>query len=248
MHRNHWFRTGLAVSLGMSLSLAGGIAFAQGSLTALPAAKGIVIDGHLDDWDMAAFGGRPTFVVSPKDSVIDPGTVGSDEENSGRIYLAYDDTYLYLAGIITDNNVTGELTAGEIWQNSGIQLWVNAGSPEKPERPVVYGEYEDADFQITLTPLSEGRLLPTYWVFPASKYEALNGNGSVEVAAAVWFDAKRDGYTIEARLPRAKFPGLSQLGKGSTLRLAVSLIYNNPKGDYVVQWVPGVQYAEVRFQ
>lgn len=105
----------LLASLALLLVLVGGIA---AEVTKTPTeyliprpAKPMVMDGRLDEWDMAhtpyvisIFQNNP-MSQSYSNDPDDP--VKSDADFSGRAALAWDDTYLYIAGEMVDDHLDG---------------------------------------------------------------------------------------------------------------------------------------------
>ncbi len=71
----------------------------------------IVVDGQLNEWDMAA----TPIVINPADTAnplikhyVDPSCpIGGPTDISGRVAVAWDDTYFYVAGQITDDHLLG---------------------------------------------------------------------------------------------------------------------------------------------
>ncbi|MBM4050022.1 MAG: hypothetical protein FJ279_33415, partial [Planctomycetes bacterium] len=73
--------------------------------------KAVVVDGKLDEWDMAktpytisAVGKNPMNSLHSNEPT---NPVKSDEDFSGRAALAWDETYLYVAGEMTDDHLLG---------------------------------------------------------------------------------------------------------------------------------------------
>lgn len=231
-----WLRSALVGGLvGGLLATSAVASAASSSWVALQASKGIVIDGNLDDWGLKAFGDNPTVVLDPATSWLRAGEIKS-AENSGQVYVMYDSEYLYIGADITDDNVVGDNVEGGIWQNSAVEVWINAGDLATPSSVEKGGEYGDEDYQINLAVMSGGELQPTYYVFPGNK-AAFNDGESIKVGGTLRKDGT--GYVLEVRLPLAKFPGLTGLKAGSQIKLAISTVHIDKEGAWGGMFSPG---------
>lgn len=240
MRKFHWFVTGAALG-ALVLALAGGSALAAdtGSWVATRAVKPIVIDGDASEWVTT----QATVVLSPDFSLVNAGAIESDKESSGQIFLAYDDEAVYVLGIIKDDNVVGDQIGSGIWQNTAIELWFNLGDQSMPANPADYPGYMDEDYQINLTPMVGGEQKGYYYVFPGTK-TAFNDNDSMAVAAKL----VEGGYVIEAKIPKAVFPGFDGVKAGAKFGFAVSLVHISPTYGWSHMWTPAVEYAPVSVQ
>lgn len=224
------------------LALAGGSVLAAdtGSWVVTRTASPIVIDGDTWDWLPAP---QATVLLSPAFSLVNAGAIGSDKESSGQIYLKYDDEAVYVLGIIKDDNVVGDQAGSGIWQNTAIELWFNLGDQSLPANPADYANYQDEDYQINLTPMVGGEKKGYYYVFPGTK-AAYNDNDSIAVAAKL----VPGGYVIEAKIPKAKFPGFAGIKAGAQFGFAVSLVHISTTAGWSHMWTPAVEYAPVTVQ
>lgn len=219
------------------LALAGGSVLAAdtGSWLVTRTASPIVIDGDTWDWLPAP---QATVLLSPAISLVNAGAIESDKESSGQIYLKYDDEAVYVLGIIKDDNVVGDQAGSGIWQNTAIELWFNLGDQNVPANLADYANYMDEDYQINLTPMVGGEQKGYYYVFPGTK-SAFNDNGSITVAAKL----VEGGYVIEAKIPKATFPGFDGIKAGTQFGLAVSLVHISLSAGWSHMFTPAELYA-----
>lgn len=82
-----------------------------------------VLDGKLDDWPQDASG---IVLGRSADTAPRPGKWEGTPDLSGVIRLAWDDSYLYLAGDIADDKVLQAQPAGaEPWEGDTLELFIN---------------------------------------------------------------------------------------------------------------------------
>lgn len=237
MRKAVWFSAGLVV-LAAVMGFAGAVLAAPGWVIG-PAPGPIVIDGDPAEWQVDKLPAESVIVVSPSVSLVNAGTINTDEDSSAKVYLAYDDEALYVLAVVKDNNIVGEQAEVNIWQNTCVELWFNLGDTAVPGNPAAYGDYTDEDYQINLTPVTAGEEKASYWVYPGSK--AAYNTGLIDVAAKL----VEGGYIIEAKIPKAKFPGFEGIKPGAEFGFAVSLVHIAPGGVWSHIWTPGVEYAPV---
>ncbi len=75
------------------------------------------IDGDLTDW-----GTFPTYSITN----ILSGTIGSNGDLSAEFGVRWDNTNLYLAGIVTDDALIND--GGNSWENDGFEVYIDAGN------------------------------------------------------------------------------------------------------------------------
>ena len=209
----------------------------------------IVIDGKLNEWDMA----HAPYIISADGK--DPRTealtsfdtpVNGDADCSGRVALAWDAQYLYVAGEITDDHLVG--IKPNSLGNQGPAGWfcdalmiglASARQPMKTNTPFQPTPFIGLRFVVN--PGSRGTLVPDpqhnildkrdlYWITtPNTKYASLETEKGYNVEAAIpWSDL---GYVARigerfnlAFLLADTDPGqaLKQIGWGFDM--------NSPKG------------------
>lgn len=185
-----------------------------GSFTAFPATKALNIDGSFDDWNLAGYS-APTFVLDPEVS-FQRGPKIQAKDHSAKVYLAYDDAYLYVAADVADINIQGSGTGSGIWNNTGIELWLNGGNIKIPSAVAGAENYEPTDFQINLAVMSGGKETPTAWCFS----HGIGDSADVKLVTV----RTSNGYRVEAAIPKAKFAGLSAFKKDGEYAMAVSSV------------------------
>lgn len=235
----------LSVALVLVLSLAAAAQEGIGSKKAYPASAPIVLDGFAGDWGIAGL--EPTLRVDPAFSLVNAGAIADAAESSADVYILYDDEYVYLLANVVDDNVTGPYSGGgSLWQNSAVELWFSFSGV--PADPAQYAFYTAEDYQINLVPMTGGAFAPTAWVYPAAQ-DAHNINNPIEIAARLWESPELSGYVVEARVPKALFPGFSQVTAGGTFRFAVSLVHvDAATAAWEHIWTPGVEYVTIEVQ
>lgn len=215
-----------------------------GSQKAYPAAGPIVLDGFAGDWGVAGL--EPTLRVDPAFSLVNSGAIPDAAESSADVYILYDDEYVYLLANVVDDNVDGSYSgAASLWRNSAVELWFSfSGTPADPAQ---YAFYTAEDYQINLVPMVGGMFAPLAWVYPAAQ-DAHNVDNPIEIAARLWESPELTGYVVEARVPKALFPGFAKVAKGNSFRFAVSLVHVDPSGAWEHIWTPAVEYTTIEVQ
>ena len=164
--------------------------------------KPIVLDGNLEDWPQDA---SRIFLGRAADTAPRPGKWEGTPDLSGVIRLAWDGSYLYLAGDIADDKVLQALPAGaEPWEGDTLELFLNIHPG--PQR-------QGGFWQIALIPP----------LTPGAKFAVACPQGEfpdVEGAAEV----HPGGYTFECRIPWKNLPGFQP---AVDARLGVQLILND---------------------
>jgi len=107
-----------ALTLAAALTILAGTAWAadvadtpEQYLIFRPASPMLIIDGKLDEWDMA----RSPYVISDEKKIPTKhyrsgrpaNPVGGDADLGGRVAVAWDETYLYVACRMTDDHLLG---------------------------------------------------------------------------------------------------------------------------------------------
>lgn len=211
-----------------------------GSLLVYPAAAPLTLDGFADDWGVGGL--EPTIRIHPDVSFVNEGELAGPNELSADIYLLYDDEYVYVAARVVDDNVVGNASGGSIWTNSVVETWFAFSA--SPANPADYANYTASDYQINLSPMTVGLIVPQGWVYPPM-HDAYNTQNPVAIASSLWTKQGVQGYLVEARIPKASYPGFDTVKPGSTFRFAVSMVHNDKDGSRDHVWTPGVEYAEL---
>lgn len=185
--------------------------------TSLPNDK-ISIDGDLGEWNKS----EPAILSKDTCKVIE-GTVKNDQDASAKIYSAFDDNYLFFAAEVADDSVLGPYSGHGIWQNDGIELWLDCRFDTLSSVPL-----ED-DYQIALSfTTKEGR--PGIEVYRNEKTAYING------ASKVASKKSGDGYVIEAAIPLDALLGITDKKNLPIIGFDVSLCDNDGKSFSHMFW------------
>jgi hypothetical protein len=150
---------------------------------------GITVDGNLADWDSLTRAYRLRHPV--RDSLVE-NRLGSDSE--GTLWVAYDDTSMYLA-VDVDDDVYSQTSGGnQIWRGDAVDINLFLGlSGDTPDRP------DSRTVQLTMTPRgASGRPEGVLFVGNGQQFADNSTNLPVELRGAI--DADGD-WRLEARIP-----------------------------------------------
>ncbi|MHB9133442.1 MAG: sugar-binding protein [Armatimonadota bacterium] len=172
----------------LCLLLFAAAAFAADIRYFVPPAPAVKIDGNLDDW------GKIGTLVTIDQDHLDGGWLDSKfnglQDCQGRLRMAYDGKYLYLALAVTDNSVvpitTKQAQPYRFWLQDGVGFYLDT-----PGLNLLSGRYDTKPTRswqqepiIQLTPSTDNFGLD---VLPASsRYACIIG---------------KDGYVVEAAIP-----------------------------------------------
>lgn len=166
----------------------------------------VTVDGKLNEWDMTS----TPIVIDPADTknplikpFIDPSCpIGGPKDISGRVALAWDDTYFYVAGQVTDDHLLG--CKPDSQGNEGPAPWgcdsvmINMNSYRQPmTRNNPYSS--DVTLGLRYAPMmpdSRGGLIPNTAVLNTKDMHwkvTRNSKWAVTESA--------DGYNVEVAIP-----------------------------------------------
>jgi len=161
---------------------------AKGIPTIVPSAPpGFVADGFLDEW-----AGYPAFFLGVSDNswgtphVI--GTVDNDDDLSGTIYIAVDESYLYIAADVIDNDYDGFYGEGNWWEHDAFELFFGLYDQRGP-RHSGFMRGSEPDYKLVFTndeyirDVSGGYVMGT------------NGDGMY------YFEGFDPDYVVEVKVP-----------------------------------------------
>lgn len=118
-----WLFVGLITVVGMSLAVAAPPAVhpTTGEPLVIDCLRGTpdAIDGDLSDWNLAAM----TPAVLDSADQIYTGTWGGPQDCSGKFYVLWDDTNVYIAAIIKDDLLSMDKTGGDIWNADCVEVF-----------------------------------------------------------------------------------------------------------------------------
>lgn len=162
---------------------------ADSAEVAMVPTPGITVDGNLGDWGSLTRAYRLRHPV--RDNLVE-NRLGSDSE--GTLWVAYDDTSMYLA-VDVDDDVYSQANGGnQIWRGDAFDINLFVGpSGDIPDRP------DSRTVQLTMTPLgASGRPEGVLFVGNGQQFADNSTNLPVELSGAV--DADGD-WRLEARIP-----------------------------------------------
>lgn len=174
------------------------------TVVAAKVADGLIqIDAVLDEWNLAQFGDAHSIVLTPATASSIGGAVADENDGSATLYAAYDTDNLYLAVEVTDDTTYAAQTGGNIWQNDGVELWID-GANNAGAFP---GEADNYQLVVDSNGARQG-------------YR----NDDVDALVAVVENAAdRDGtnYTLEVRIP---LNAITDLDLGAGMGFNITLV------------------------
>ncbi len=168
----------------------------------------IVVDGKLDDWvrriEQNNWSGQlevkkgktarwmraaPAY-VNTISSRVEAGAVTSPEDFSAVVYTLWDDHNLYLAAVVTDDQVVTQHDGENIWQDDTMEVWLDCR-----HNAVTHTLSQDDEYQLGFSPASKYRNKAVAW--------AWRNPAAAEVVSAmqVASSSTPTGYIIEAAIP-----------------------------------------------
>jgi hypothetical protein len=162
------------------------------------------IDGDLSDWTVP-----PVITLDKKEYVV----VGSNDWTgpdycSGKIYITYDKTNLYIAADIASKTPQfNSQDASEIYNGDALEVYVGTDLTD-PKR----SSYSPTDVQIFISPGKNGDNAQVYSMTDKSKIPG----------AKVATELTKAGYTLEASIPLKYFYKIN-VGPGKSIGFDVSI-------------------------
>ena len=166
--------------------------------------RSIRVDGFLVDWPVTR------MILLNQKSQVTYGLLNwkSKDDFSGRIFLTYDDQYLYLAAIVQNTSgVVNDNSGMSLWDGDCIELFLSTGAATDHLNRVSKGDYH-----IGLTPGSGGG---NARMFCFNKEQSIGG-GRISARST------GHGYILEACIPLTFFEGL-EIGPGKTTKFNLAL-------------------------
>jgi len=173
-------------------------------ITVNDANKSIRIDGFLVDWPVTR------MILLDQKSQVTSGILNwkSKDNFSGRIFLTYDDQYLYLSAIVQNaSGVVNDNNGMSLWDGDCIELFLSTDAPTGQRNRISKGDYH-----IGFTPGTGGN---NARMFCFNKEQTIGG-GRVSARPT------GHGYILEACIPLTFFEGL-EIGPGKTTRFNLAL-------------------------
>lgn len=190
----------------------------------------MTIDGKLDDWirrlQRSDWDGQlqvkngevldriravPVYLNSLT-SVVEAGRVSHPDDLSGVLYTTWDEAHVYVAAIISDDQIVTQHEGADIWQDDCVELWFDCRHDA-----VTRTLFQDDEYQVGFSPNSQYRNQPVVWAWRNPKAEA------VVKAAQVASTMISGGYIIEAAIPWSSLQGC-QPATGKMMGFNVSIV------------------------
>lgn len=156
---------------------------ASGFYTAPRLPGKIAIDGKLDEWTNV-----PSINLDSAEYLVATNrSWGGVKDISGKIYVMWDEDYLYIACDITDNVVIQEKTGGHIFQGDAIEIYLRMNYYEDGGK----SHYTSTDYQFGFTPGTDAK---------APAWHLWNNSAMIEdilIAA----QKTATGYQLEVAIP-----------------------------------------------
>ncbi|NUN51495.1 MAG: hypothetical protein HUU06_01740, partial [Planctomycetaceae bacterium] len=167
----------------------------------------VQVDGVLTDWDT----GHPLNLA---EGTLDPRPGASARwkgpaDASAALHLCWDDERLYVGGRVTDDQLL--LQPRDLWMGDSVEVFLRLG-----------GGGGRQDYQFVLAPLAQD-LRWTVALARGKRGLSDGGFAGVEVAGKEVRDDQGAyrGYTFEAALPLANFPGFDPAGGSAAINLVL---------------------------
>ncbi|MFH1407406.1 MAG: glucoamylase family protein [Candidatus Omnitrophota bacterium] len=148
-----------------------------------------VIDGNPAE----CRGLKPIVLTTRKNENVEVGLGFFDDENDGsaKFYIGYTDSYLYIFGKITDNDIVAKAKGMEIYKNDGVEIFFDT------DKNSFYFDGNPSDFQWGISP-TKASAEGSVWAWGPVKAQPK------ETEYIVRRDAT--GYIIEVKIPFKEMP------------------------------------------
>lgn len=198
----------------MGLMAASARAHSDKAAVAVRTYQGIEVDGKLDDWtrrlERSNWAGQlevkkgqtlkwvraaPT-PVNALTATVESGAIDSPEDFMANVYLLWDTTNLYVAAVVTDDEVQADHEGADMWQDDAVELWLDCRHDA-----VTRTLFQDDEYQLGFSPASAGRTHPVAWVWRNPEAETILP--TVRVAS----ELTGTGYVVEGSVPWSSLRG-----------------------------------------
>lgn len=192
------------------------------------AARGITIDGNLDDWQ-----GYPSLTLP----VVQTGgaNYAGNDDLAVKAWLAWDTQYLYLAAEVSDDKHVQELRSYDLFNGDEIELWLDAD---------LAGDFNDDsnngdDFQVGFSPGDFDTRPPEAVVWYPTR--RADWNSQIQITA----QPVGQGYRLEAAIPWVIFD--VQARAGQVFGYALNASDNDTPGsaaqETILMQTPGMAWG-----
>lgn len=174
----------------------------------------ITVDGTLDDWvrrlESSNWTGQlevkkgqviqwnravPAY-VNAITSRVESGAVSSPADFSATVYTLWDPQQLYVAAVVSDDQVVAQQEGADIWQDDALEVWVDCRHDA-----VTHTLMQDDEYQLGFSPASRGRNRPLAWAWRNPRAEEVVSQ--MRVASTT----TPQGYILEGSVPWAALHG-----------------------------------------
>jgi hypothetical protein len=154
------------------------------------------LDGRLDEWTQ-----QPLVLDHRAHLLTDSADYAGDADLSARVWFAWDDSTLYVAGAVVDDDVT----RGEAWDRDRVNLvfdWRNDTTPlTYGQRSPPTSSWQSDDYWVYFQP---------FWEKGPGLVQRMDRHGQGPAAGARLASRRTaDGYTFEAAIPASALPEYS---------------------------------------
>ena len=195
-------------------------------VTIFKATTPIVIDGNLSEWQKNT---TTKIIIDKKEQIV----IGKNEwqgikDLSATIMLTYDQKYLYIAALVTDDfPLRNKFSDGDLWQGDAIEFVFGTDPDSSVDRRFM----DPSDAQIGLSAgYPEKGMPPFIWYFSKKQ------KGQTEDIKAV---KTTEGYIVETRIPWKELAGkefIPTINKKYGMTVAIDDADNSDSRDVQAVW------------
>jgi hypothetical protein len=210
----------LMVTSILLISSFGAYAAAKKEASIFKAPGEVTIDGKLDDWRLVD---DKSVIIDDSKMVIDGGDKwGGPKDLSGKVYFMWDNTALYIAALVTDNEpMVNTFNDNYIFQGDSVEIYFSKTNAAKPS-------FTRDDYQFGLSTGVNGKNA-LIWIWDSNGMK--NGNSNSRAKDSAIAVAKTDdGYIIEAKVAWSNFEGYTPK-PGAKVGLTVTLNDFDPSNN-----------------
>ncbi len=117
-------------------------AFAEQPQATAYRAENVVLDGNLDEWNLSS----PIVMDDITQLVRDGHFWNGPDDLSAKVYIAWDETYLYIAADVTEDSVFGAIETLPLDGEDNFEIYISTNPADDPLRT----EYAANDFKVFL--------------------------------------------------------------------------------------------------
>ena len=92
--------------------------------TAGQTSQRFTIDGRLDEWNIGLFGPTSPIVLSAASAHTEAGMIRNDKDHSVELFVMHGLEHLWIAAIVTDDQVIRSFRGGEIWRGDLLEVFL----------------------------------------------------------------------------------------------------------------------------